>query len=763
MEKRSLFVITFIFIVFSNSLIYCQTEQYNNQEFKIDNFSVVKPLSNIEKSKLTIKFNITLSNPLTDYLENPYYLRVELEDENSSVIFTSENSIKVNAKPQFGNDGFCEKNAVSFEIPYSEINLSEGNKNVKLLVFAENVYKDFGQIYSQNLFINVPKLYSYNQQEFYISNIGATSNIEFNKVKGVKIVFDCKLKFQDYQTFGFNENSSLGKYYFYVEMINNENEEEISYLKEGSNVYELLADKEKTYILIHIPFNKINLSKGKYKLTINVYARNADGTVNFGKLFSKEIEIFQPYLYYCELKLDNLEVNYKEYDVTSVLGRVFSKSTSDVGKGFPDTYWIVKTGENSEYYSGVNKNSFSAFSGKAKFYVCDSELVSISVYDHDYTSFDDFIGSFSINHSVGNFQKTYSKLAFNEVGSSNFSFSKILIPHIESQNINLTNFKYQGVSGVKVDLAYKCSKLPEDDLISVVPKLNNCENEQQNFYYIDLSDNDEVIENKGENGNVEIFIPFFDIRDSSLISFDLKTLIAGINLGNIGCKQIISIPKISDSKINVLKISEEMQGKINGYEINFGREISDIYINRNKNIISKIIVSSGNEILKDTIYSVYDINSKNSKIFIPFYKLNSTKLDVSEKLFIDDKSFIISENSLNINLEKPEINEYIIKKVTLKLDENEYYENLFLAIIFDDNYVFESNPKPYKKEMSFETVNFKLNVFPKDKFTVIIFAKDKYEIATEIFKKDLEAKMLESGKIKIKPRTDVKQIVILAE
>lgn len=759
---KNFFFMMLIFLNFCYPNLFSQTNIENEQEFLIENFYVVSPTSGIAKSKITLKFDVKLSIPIKDYYKKPYWFKMSLITKDSIVVYESKESIKVLAKPYFDDKSLSITKGLSVEIPFSDINMDVGKHSVLFRVQAENDYKDFGNIYLKQLLINVPKTYNYSEQQFTASNIEVSTDKEYKGLKGIKIMFDCNLKFQDFQIKGINDNRNLGNYYFLIELIDKNSGDIVGYLKDNVNVSIIHSDKIFKGVILHLPYNKINLQKGRYNLKLNIYAKHKNGMLNFGKLISKDVTITQPVLYYCVLNVNQMIATYKIYDVSSVFGRVFSKKTSEAGKGYPDVYWVAKTGGYIEYSSGINKNSFSLFPGKASFYISDEEPVSIVVYDHDITSFDDLIGRFIIKNRNGNFYKNYSDVFFKGIDRANFMFSKIEMPYIKTKKIITKAYKYKGVSGVKINLEYSCSKIPDDDMISIFPVFKNSLRTNENFNYIDLSDSNQVIEDKSNIGNVNIFIPYYEIPDSSYIGFELQTSNTKINLGNIISNSPVIPVEFSDSKISVSGIFEILKQNIYGIEFNILHEIPENYFINNNSFKSKIKISNDGKVVKDTVVFINDINSTKSIFFIPYYKLNSGNIKVFEDLSIYGTDFLIGRSNQEKSFKLPEINEYSINKVVVKTKDIEFYDELFVVILYDNVKVFKSKSLKTKNEIVVETSNLKVKAYSEDKFSISIYGKDSYGISSEIYKKDVKFKQLNSGKIKLKSHRDIKRIKIIS-
>ena len=358
------------------------------------------------------------------YLFNPYYVYVKITDSTNNTVYKPAGGIKIYAEKTYGKK-VAEQKYLTINIPYSSLNLPEGKHRLNLILYAENDSKKFPDFYTKKILVNIPKSYYNYEQSFNVDNFRAVGNMTKYGVKGIKINFNCKFKFTKNQIKGIETDKDLANYTFYVDLLNADNNETINLFdKPKKNILEFTVLKKSDKYELFIPYNQINLRKGKHKIKVLLHAKTSDNKHLFKNLSVDSTNIMQPKLYLLEFELINCKVLEKEYDVTSAFGRIFSKPTSNSGLGYPDVYWQLKTGNLVKYYSETNTNELWAMPGKAQIVVAENDPVYFYVMDFDSLSPDDRIGMIKLRNIPENTSKKHASAHFGDVTSADFEYKK---------------------------------------------------------------------------------------------------------------------------------------------------------------------------------------------------------------------------------------------------------------------------------------------------------------------------------------------------
>ena len=737
--------------------VFSQESEPENQKITVNSFYVENISSNYNKSGITLKFKVKFSEPIKDYFKYPYYMQVKLEMEKGEIIYVNETPKKIFAKPSFNNTQVAEINQITVQIPYSEIDILNGKHYVNLELNFSSDYKDYGNIFSKRLLINKPYLFDYEEQTFTTSYIRVSTDKIYKQLKGINILFNNSLKFLNYETKNIDKNPTLGDYYIKTKLFLMPNKEPIDFFGDSEIVYKLTANKKDKRINIHIPHNKINLAKGEHKILIEVSATDISGNIEFGKIFKKELNYIQPKIYNLKVTMNLMEVNYStDYDVKSAFGRAFSKSTSNKGKGYPDVYWGVKAGEYIKYTSAANKNSFIVYSGQTNFYVTDTDPLFLICNDRDNTSFDDFIGKYKIRNTKGDFSKKYRNIKFNNVKKADFVVSKIELPYLISKGISLSQTKHKGISGVRASLNFASSTLQNEEYINVFPYEIN---DGKSFIisdFVNLKNAGKALENYGDNGKIEIFIPYFALNNNSFLGFELKLGVQNTKLAKILYKNAVEIPKVNDVSLSTSKIIETKKENIHGIELLLSREIPEYYLKTEDKLLSKIrIVSKGKSII-DTSLIIDKFNSYSSKIFIPYYKTINSDFKITETVTIGSQNFIIGESSLNQHFEFKKSDNISVNSIFIQFKDLETYKNIIVGLKYDNKFIYKSDLIKVEKSTNIiaNLQNFK--AYKDDEISIIIFS----ERNIEIYSKRIDiSDLLTKKKVKLKGNGFIKKVI----
>lgn len=752
----------YFFLIFSFFSVSQDILIDNSQEFVISNFKIVKAYSNKDKSKLTVKFDVQMLKIVENYNSHPYYMDVVLESEMEQTIYSKKDIISLNAKPDYKDKSVCTPKNMIVDIPYSEIKLQEGRHYVNFVLAGRSDYKYFGKVFSIKLFIDIPKIFDYHDQEISLKATNITADKVYNKLNGLLVTFDYNLKFLNYQTHGFADEDNKGQYLFYTKIYTVQNGQQIDFFSEKTGEYILNAENISGNIAIHIPYNKINIERGTHKILCEIFVSDTQGFVSFGKLAQAEVFYFQPVLYSFELDLRSMEVLYSEgYDVSSFVGRLFSKKGSDAGKGYPDVFWALKLGEFTEYSSSVNKNSFSLHAGKAITYITDDDPLSISCYDRDYTSFDDFIGNYKIVNSKGNFLKKYSKLRFNSVKSADFTVTKEELPFLKYKKIFVSQTKKNGVSGIFIETDFELSALKSTDSISISLIKQNLDGFSEISDFIDQSDSDNSLSKCGAKGHYKVFVPYFALTEGCNVGFEISTVSGNIKLPRILYDKPVAIPEINDTKLLTVSSAEASFNGIHGVNYTLIREIPSYYVNVDEPVFSSVKIFSASNLIVDTMVIIDKFNPMQSLFFIPYYKMQSTEVVVEEIVTVGNVDFIIGKDRVFGKNDLKPLSEVKFKALSVYFNDITGIKSVRFVVKYDNKQIFESPKSPIKKNADILSNGFSFRAYTRDEFYISVLAEYEYDLDTEIFSEKISVnELLKSKKFKMKAYGMLKKVVV---
>ncbi len=372
--KELLKLITLLIIVLKP--ISIQAQEYNPklQSFEVENFR------HDISSSLDINFNIiTSNNPKVPY-KYPYTIRVSLYENDQKIWenLSEKTIVELEAKKDnyFGNYMF-------FDIPFEEIKLKSGKHMLFLKVAAS--YKDyhFPVFFEKEFFVDVPILYDYDEQFFILTNYQVYLDKDNYKTPGLLIRSSSEAKFIDQQINGFRENPFIGKYVFNVQLKDKYTGEIISLYNPNNRNDIFTIESSNNFHQIFIPYNELVLPAKKQEVFVEIFATTIDENKVLSEVQVKEIEFIQPILHRFHFKLDKALVEKKKYDPTSSLGQLFSKKESNIGKGNPDVFWELRTGNFVKFTSKTVNNAFSAQPDETTIRVTTQDSLKLFFWDDD--------------------------------------------------------------------------------------------------------------------------------------------------------------------------------------------------------------------------------------------------------------------------------------------------------------------------------------------------------------------------------------------
>jgi len=772
-------LITLFVILLISENIFSQSDVIYNQEFIISNLRIEYPKTTIEKSGITISFDLKM-NAFDDYYSNPFYLFPNLKYNGEVVYNSASNKMVVYAKPDYKDTTNTNLLGQTFFIPYDEINLDNGNYTLDLELNAYNEFKDYKVIFSKKINIFIPKLYNYQEQEFKITNFKITDNIKMYDLRGINIEFDCSYKFLSSQIIGVSQQNDLKDYYFFIELENEKSGEKYNFFDNTLNSEKDEVVKLKNTISFFIPYHDLNIPKGKHQIKASLKVANKDKNIIFETIAETNFTISQPQIYFARLELKELVASYYKYDTPNIFGKIFSKKGSNRGYGYPDIFWIVELGNLQKFYSEKSENSFYAIPDITYFTVSDLDPISLSAYDFDMVGKNDFICKIGVKNNLGENFVEIRELKNDKLETINLTFHKILPVKFYNKIISVTPSKIDNISGVEVNFNYEVSSVFENDVFTIQPVIKQNEDIYELSFFTNMQDNNFKISSKNLKNNINIFIPYFNLQANSKIGFRANCQTSYQQLENVFYNEKILIPqKVDDIKIELDNITEKKIGDYYGFILKFNYKIPDLYLEKLplNNLEAKLDIINTNssdslnfkaQLIDDEFNSLskFFLDNTNSKnIFIPFYIVGKNNMDYDLKIFSEIKlinnEISLGNEAFDIKLPVSNIHESEIKKISLKFKEKGFYDKVFINIEHGKNTVFQSDIQSYNKKMDWELDNQKFLFHKKDNIYISLLGMDKYGISSVIYRWEIEGnQIVNKKKLSLKGKNEIRKIKI---
>jgi hypothetical protein len=377
--------------------LQAQDKNSNEQSFRVKNFYIEKPLTDELAISLDFNFDILFSKEVKNPYKHPYFIHCRLFDENNTKIWENPANDKIYAVRFDGEDVISY---VTHQIPYEILPLPEGAHTLHLKVSVSNQKQDFQIFFKEDIVVDIPKFYEYDEQAFIFSNSRVEQDRTTYKTPGITINFTSKASFIQNRIKGLKDDPFIGEYLFNIEIIDKNSGEKVDFFNPETARATVVVNKIKEDYKLFIPLNELKLPQGKHQLGIQIRAATKGNDKDLGKSILQNVSIVQPKLYKINVTLDSCSIKEKRYDIGSVAGRVFSSAKSNTGKGNPDVYWVLKTGDYRKYVSDVVENDFWATTGSINITVIADDSLELIFWDLDTLSRDDWIASFQLVNGV---------------------------------------------------------------------------------------------------------------------------------------------------------------------------------------------------------------------------------------------------------------------------------------------------------------------------------------------------------------------------
>ncbi len=757
------FAVILLFLFFKGTYIFAQTDEQKKQEFGVDNFIVKTPEGIDEQAFYLPKFNLTMSNAGTDYATNPITLFYRLKNSSGTNLLEGqyEKCLYAKSNPARPSEGL-EKDII-LKIPYALMGLQSGIQIVTLEFWASYEGKMYDVFFSKQLKITVPKLFDYAEQKIGIRNLSVKSGITYKGVEGLEFTFDAEYSFLASETRELHQSPDFKLYTYTLAITDKKSGTPISvFEKKIIQTTETASSKIQT-IKIHVPYNQIASVEGKNECSVAVFAKGYARALNFGESKIFNFNYVQPAVYLGFFRLNSLEAEYKLYDSSNAFGRLFSKKSSNVGKGYPDTYWLLETGAISVYESAQNSNSFSAYAGITHFTLVDSDPIYLAVYDYDALNVNDLMGLFRIEHSVGNSTVRKDNFSFPGIVSSSFEFQKLKFPTIHAKTFTKTICKHDGVSGLCLDGHIGISQIPQNQQVTIQPMYYTKAEAIDLQYYTNKINQLKPISSTSNEIDVSLFFPFFELQDVEKLGLSLNLLSLNYKIGDIILDESVKIPNFDDTDVSFQSEGDKINANgIRGYSISIGYKIPEFYWDKGS-LNSKIVLTDNSkQLMLDTLVQTNRIQT----LFIPYYKLvqgKENQIDISEETFLN-KSFRIGVNSSKTKLTCPQLIDFHVSELEFTTSESPTSTELFVKIEHDGRMVSEGTSASNGVKFKFNVKSKSIKVHPKDVIKLTVFEKDSFGIANSLGTYEFSADDFKKSKHKArKPIEGIKKLKIVIE
>ena len=771
--------IIFIILIISSFSTFSQPDEVYNQEFEVSNYKIIPPNSLTQRSKITFSFDLKMKHPFADYFNYPYKI-TPLVIYNGDTIFSEIfNYMEVNAKPYYKNENIAFEKDIKFTIPYEKINLLPGEYKTTFVINAYNDYHNYGKIYEKQLNINMPELFEYDEQTFSVSDFYITDNYEKFDLRGINISFRNKFKFYSHQIKGLTNNNELQNYYFYIELFDENTNLQYSFFENEQNFHKQNVSKLVENISFFIPYHAINLPKGEHSLTAKLKVADLNKSVLFSEIAETKFDIKQPFVYRAKLDLEYMEAIHRKYDKSNVFGRAFSKRNSNVGKGYPDIFWILELGEIERYYSSRNKNSFVAYTGNPYFTITDADPIKISVWDFDALNRNEFISSVNVQNKSGENLISINSFRNSRIKSLSYSFQKILSPYLKYQTITVNPFEFNGVSGIEVNFEYQLSDIFEYDVFNIEPFFKNKNTITPLNNFINLQENKYTIAHNSLKNSIKIFVPYYLLSSDTEIGFNVYSKNTECNLPKILYKEKINIPEINDISSKIKNIEAGAYKDIYGAIIYIDYDIPEQYLTdfglknflvnlKVNNETSKKDFSTSTELIEDEMSNLkeFTINSTHYKtIFIPYYLIGESgsfnEFVINQTIRFNKTDMQVGKQDMKFHVTVPKLNQINFNKISLKLRKKVSYEKIFIKIFHGNNKIVQTEKKSVSKIIKWNLESQIFVMHPLDNIKIIVCGITEFGIESELEQWDFSSNKFEKNKkMKLKGRKNIKNLII---
>jgi len=482
-----------------------------------------------------------------------------------------------------------------------------------------------------------------------VEQLDITDNYKRQGVSGINLKVVVRLK-------DIPEDMDTTQWYLFAEIRNEKNR--LIYTPQlMPEVYKTVAPKGeyvrlpiiKNYSLHYdffIPYRRMMDDPQFGNYTFNLVACDRYKRVVTSPLATQIFPIQIPQGYVMKVEMEKADVVQGEYDEPGMkipfLG-LFLSGNSKSGKGRPDIVWKILVGDECVFESEEATNEFSAKKGSASFRISDTDPVKISIEDNDDFSTDELIGEYIIQHPSGEYQHAYKELSFGKINRADFAISKVSIPVIKDILLNVSEGKFDGVSGIFLDVSQSVHSQHQLSIRPVFTNSTFTSLQVPRFVkfvsgtLIPVASGMIGISNQSSD-NIRLFIPHYAVSPEKFPAVQYYLEGYGLLLKQVKSDLKFSRKGVSDIKFQMISREEVVIKGIHGIKLVIGLEVPEMYFDD----LSPLDISytlrftdnQGNDLtswltlltsIRRFEFSKFELIRPQNEIvfFIPYYKIQS--------------------------------------------------------------------------------------------------------------------------------------------
>ncbi|NVO01396.1 MAG: hypothetical protein HXX09_01705 [Bacteroidetes bacterium] len=746
-------------------------KKYNQQSFTISAFSINQEFNNYKNAEgISISYNCLFQTPyenidLSDGNDAAYLFYNVIKDNSGQIIYDGsehKNTSKIYPKINIWMDDKPMENVRQF-IPFTQI-ISDGKFTATIEIRAKNASGSiiFPTCFSKNIEIKKPIMVNYISQSFTVNDINFKEvhkkSVKNNKEIRNGLVFNanCKLKYTTVQIKEALTKPEFKNFYFVAELTDSLGNK-IFIEKDNSTIatprikITPLKPNDNYNLNFYFPFRQLLLPKGQQQVNLKLYVTDSANTVRFPILLTKQIKIQQPEVYLAHFDVRNIEVGPGDYDIAAKnipIVNLFVSKKAKKGQGTPDVQWFLKDGKETLYSSSVAFNSRLGLDGVINMRILDDDDFSIDVYDFDYLSFNDFIGTFKIMPPRGTGILQIDTATNGNIKQGNIIFKKSILPELKILKTKTTASNYKGLPGIIMDFEFQFGNLASLNGISLMPGVLSKTNQAIPISYLNTTKQPAQIYTKSfpldvSTGKETFFIPQFEYEsDSSLfVKVELGTpnillsikelkLPSEANLKNI----ILPTYSLKENQmingINCISLSIQNPASEGLFEFCKPEEIwSSISFFKNETDEIIMPVYSENKLSTES-FGFKTFPAHHQTWNIPYYLLDRLTgkqvFTINYKAEIQKNHYTLSENSQKIEFNIPPILKVKVNSISFTANKRNKFKKCEIIIKHAENMVQEASTNEVQKNVIMIMSDTPFFADPLDEVSVITLIKDEF-------------------------------------
>jgi len=345
----------------------------------------------------------------------------------------------------------------------------------------------------------------YQDQSITITEAEVRKNEVRAGVSGIQFTGYAHFAYGQENIIGAMESEYLKQYYFFLEIKQGDNsnriffpvhtpDEEIKLTTFDEYFKIRVSAPGKYFVRIFIPYHHFQLIPGLHSINVSLSACDEKAKFYWRNLFQTDITIEQPQTYLAKLSVNKARLTEQKYDMSAnkipFFGLFVGGKNSKSGQGLPDAGWKVIVGNDIMYESPTNKNSLDVIPGNATFKISKGDPVKLIFFDDDYFKSDQVVGTvnYTSNTDIGTDEK--KDYRFDNINTSEIIFEKTLVPSISSMLVDYKITKFQGVTGIELEIMYVMAGLQKNDAVMLRPVFRNKNGKTFVPEFIKLVEND---------------------------------------------------------------------------------------------------------------------------------------------------------------------------------------------------------------------------------------------------------------------------------